>query len=151
MNKLEVLEKSDLFGGLDNEQLSLVAELCTSEVFESGETICKQGKKLDKLYIIEDGLAGVFLELGPTTRRQIRASSRFETFGWSALLPSRRSGTTSVALERTKVLACDGQELVNLCRSNHDICFKVQGGLLQVVLGRLDNAYVQLMGVTCEV
>jgi len=151
VDKVEVLKNSELFGELDDEQLGQVAEFCTTGVFEPGETICKQGKKLHKLYIIEDGLVGIFLEMGPMTRRQIRASSNFQTLGWSALLPTRRSGITSVALEKTKVLACDGQQLVNICRTVHDICFNIQGGLLKVVLGRLDNAYVQLMGVTADI
>ncbi len=94
---------------------------------------------------------GIFLELGPTTRRQIQAASDFDTFGWSALLPSRRTSATSVALEKTKVFACNGEELLNLCLSNHEICFEIQKGLLQTVMERLDHAYAQLMGVTCEV
>ncbi|PQP32744.1 hypothetical protein C6A36_02865, partial [Desulfobacteraceae bacterium SEEP-SAG10] len=58
---------------------------------------------------------------------------------------------TTVAIEKTRVLAFHGQELLNLCLSNLEIGFEIQRGLLQVVLERLDHAYVQLMGVTCQI
>lgn len=151
MDKLEVLKKSDLFGGLDNDQLSQVEKLCTPEVFELGKTICRQDERLDKLYIIEEGLVGICLELGPTTRRQIQTAADFETFGWSAIMPPRRNSATSVALEKTRVLVCNGQGLLDLCLSNPKVGFEIQRGLVRVVLERLDHAYTQLMGVTCEV
>ena len=39
MDKVEVLKRSDVFHELNDEQLHLVADLCTAEVFEPGIVI----------------------------------------------------------------------------------------------------------------
>ncbi|MFH1002830.1 MAG: cyclic nucleotide-binding domain-containing protein [Chloroflexota bacterium] len=151
MGILNVLKKADLFSGLDEAQIRQVEKFCTQEVYKAGDTICRQGRKLDKLYIIEDGLVGIFLELGPTTRRQILTAGNLEAFGWSAIIPGRRNSATDIALEETRVLACEGQQLLDLCISNPKIGFEIQRGIVRAVLGRLDHAYTQLMGVTCQI
>ena len=151
MNKIDVLKKADLFSGLDDAQLRQIEQFCTPEVYQAGEVICRQGRKLKTLYIIEDGLVGIFLELGPATRRQIQAAANLETFGWSAIIPGRRNSATDIALEETRVLACDGQQLLDLCVNDTEIGFEIQRGIVRAVLERLDHAYTQLMGVTCQV
>ncbi|MEJ2047651.1 MAG: cyclic nucleotide-binding domain-containing protein, partial [Dehalococcoidia bacterium] len=75
MDKLEVLRRSDVFHYIDDEDLKTVAEMCTEEVYEAGKTICRQDKESEKLYVIEDGLVSVLLELGPTDKRQIQAAA----------------------------------------------------------------------------
>jgi len=77
MDKLEVLKRSDLFRELNDEQLGLMAEMCTCEVYEPGTIICKQNQMLDKLYIIEEGLVGIILEPGPLSQRQLKAALKW--------------------------------------------------------------------------
>jgi signal-transduction protein with cAMP-binding, CBS, and nucleotidyltransferase domain len=81
MYKLEVLKRSDLFRELDDEQLSIMEGMRTAEVYEPGTIIHRQNTILDKLYIIEDGLVAIILELGPLSQRKLQATTNFETFG----------------------------------------------------------------------
>ncbi len=150
MDKLEVLRRSDIFHYLDDDELKVVGEMCTAEVFEAGAIICRQDREQDKLYIIEDGLVSVLLELGPTDRRQIQAASNFECFGWSATVPPFRCTATARALERTKVLAFNGMELRNLVYTNPKLCAAIAGGVAYVISQRLRAAFTQLMGVTYQ-
>ena len=48
MKKLEVLKKSDLFRELDDEQLGLIENMCTAEVYEPGMIIHRQNTMLKK-------------------------------------------------------------------------------------------------------
>jgi CRP-like cAMP-binding protein len=150
MDKLEVLKRSDVFHYLDDDDLKVVGEMCTSEVFEAGEIICRQDKESEKLYVIEDGLVSVLLELGPTDRRQIQAASNFECFGWSASIPPYRCVCSVKALERTKVLAFHGKELRNLVYTNPKLCAEIAGGVAYVISQRLRAAFSQLMGVAYQ-
>jgi len=150
MDKLEVLKKSDVFHYLDDEDLKTVAEMCTTEVFEAGQTIFRQDQESDNLYVIEDGLVSVLLELGPTDRRQIQAASNFECFGWSASIPPYRCVCTVKAIEKTKVLAFNGKELRNLVYSNPKLCAAIAGGVAYVISQRLRAAFTQLMGVAYQ-
>ena len=150
MDKLEVLRRSDVFHYLDEEDLKVVGEMCTPEVFEAGTVICRQDRESEKLYIIEEGLVSVLLELGPTDKRQIQAASNFECFGWSASIPPYRCVATVKALERTKVLVFNGKELRNLVDTNPKLCAEIAGGVAYVISQRLRSAFTQLMGVTYQ-
>jgi len=150
MDRLEVLRKSELFHALDDEQLSLVEKMCTSEVFEPGVILCKQDRELDKIYVIEDGLVAIILEVGPLSQRQVQAASNFEVVCWSALTPPYVSTATAKAIEKTKVVAVDANELGRLFRSNPNIMYKVGSAVACLVAKRLRSAYTQLLGVTSQ-
>lgn len=151
MDKLEVLRKSELFSELDDEQLSVVEKMCTCEVFEPGAIICKQDRKENKIYVIEEGLVAIILEVGPLSQRQIQAASNFEVVGWSALIEPYICTATVKAIEKTKVLVFDAHELGRLFRTEPDIMYKVGSAVAYVVAKRLRHAYTQLLGVTSEV
>jgi len=150
MNKLEVLKRCPFVRDLDDEQLDVMAEKCYPEVFEVGENLTKQGRTQEKIYIIEDGLIGIYLELGPMNQRQLQSASNFEAVGWSAMIPPYRAQTTSKAIETTKVLTFNGKELIDLCETNPKIGYKVHRALASMIATRLKNSFIQLMGVTSE-
>ena len=147
MNKVDILSRSDLFGELDEGQLKMVAELGTAQVFDAGTVIHKQGSPGEKIYVIEEGLVGIILEVGPMAQRQVQAAANCESFGWVARIPPYTCTGTSKTLEMTKTIAFDGQELLGLCSRDCGIGFKVLQALACVISGRLRKAYIQLLGV----
>jgi signal-transduction protein with cAMP-binding, CBS, and nucleotidyltransferase domain len=150
MDRLEVLRRSELFTGLSDEQLNVVEKMCTSDVFEPGAIICKQDRKEERLYVIEEGLVGIFLEVGPLSQRQIQAASNFETVCWSAMIEPYVCTATAKAMEKTKVLAFVGSELCDLCLSKPDIGCSVCRAVARIVAGRLRHAFTQCLGVTYQ-
>ena len=148
MDALEVMRKSDLFHRLDDEQFKIVGEIGTVCEFQPGAIICKQGTTLDTIYLIEDGLVGIILELGPLSERQVQAATKFQSFGWSALIEPHISSNTVKAIEKTRVLAFNGSELDDLCLTKPEIGSKICRAVSCIVATRLHNAYVQLLGVT---
>lgn len=151
MEAIEVLKRSDIFHYLEEEdELKLAEKMCTPQVFEAGTIICRQGVEEENIYIIEEGLVSIILELGPTDKRQIQTAANFECFGWSATIPPFRCTCTAKALERTRVLAFKGMELRNLIYSNPKLCAEVAGGVAYVISQRLRAAFSQLMGVSYQ-
>ena len=149
MTKLEVLKKCPFVRELDEEQLKILANMCVEEVYEVGDDLVKQGRTQEKLLLIEEGLVGIYLEVGPMVQRLLQSASNFEVVGWSSMLPPYRAATTVKAMETTKVLAFNGRELIELSERNPVIGMKVHRGLASLMAGRLRNAFTQLMGVTC--
>ena len=148
MNKIEVLKRSDLFRELDNKHLALVGEMGTDQVFDAGIIIYKQGSTADLIYVIEEGLVGIILEVGPLAQRQVQAAANFESFGWSAMIPPYTRTATVKALEQTKVIVFDGRELTAFCTTHGGESFKIMQALARVIAERLRQAYIQLLGVT---
>jgi CRP-like cAMP-binding protein len=151
MKKFDVLKKCDVFRALDDKQLRELEKMCNAEEFEAGTNICKQGCKEEKLYIVENGAVGIILEVGPLAHRQVQAVTDYDVFGWSSMLDPYISTATVKALEKTKVLAFDGQELSSLCITKPEIGCRVSRGIARVVATRLRQAYAQLLGVTSQV
>src|SRR4030042_7117924 len=112
--KLQVLKKCDLFKHLNDAQLAIVEKMCVSEVFEPGTTICKQDKKGEKAYVVEDGLVGIILEVGPLSYRQVQSASNYDVFGWSAMIEPFRYTATVKAIKKTTALAFNGKQLHDL-------------------------------------
>jgi CRP/FNR family cyclic AMP-dependent transcriptional regulator len=150
MEPIEVLKRSDVFHYLEEDELKLAEIMCTPRVFEAGEIICRQDAEAENIYVIEEGLVSIILELGPTDKRQIQTATNFECFGWSATIPPFRSTSTAKALERTTVLAFKGKELRNLISSNPKLCAEIAGGVAYVISQRLRAAFSQLMGVSYQ-
>jgi CRP-like cAMP-binding protein len=150
MEVIEVLRRSDIFHYLEENELKLAAEMCAPQVFEAGTIICRQDMEAENIYVIEEGLVSIILELGPMDKRQIQTAANFESFGWSATIPPFRSTSTAKALERTKVLAFKGKELRNLISSNPKLCAEIAGGVAYVISQRLRAAFSQLMGVSYQ-
>jgi len=147
VNTLEVLRKCDMFRALNNEQLQVVAKMYTPEVFEPGDIICKQDVRGDNVRVIEDGLVGIILEVGPLSQRQVQSASACDVIGWSAMIEPHTCTATVKAIEKTKVLAFNGEELHHLCLTSPEIGCKITRGIARVVAIRLRHAYTQLLGV----
>jgi len=150
MDKIEVLIRSDLFRELENEQISMVAGMGTEQVFDAGTIIHKQGAPAELIHVIEEGLVGIILEVGPLAQRQIQAAANFESFGWSAMIPPYTRTTTVKAIEQTKVVIFDGRELTAFCTTHCEVGFKIMQAVARVIAERLRQSYIQLLGVTDE-
>ncbi|MFC2007151.1 Crp/Fnr family transcriptional regulator [Chloroflexota bacterium] len=150
MTKMEVLKRCPFVRELNDEQLEVMAKICHQEVYEVGEFLGKQGRVGEKIFIIEEGLVGMYMELGPMNERLLQSASNFEAVGWGAMLAPYRNTVTAKAIETTKVLAFNGRELMDMCEKNTSIGYKVYGGVASVIAVRLRSAYSQLMGVTVQ-
>ena len=150
MAKFDVLKRCSMFRDLSDERLKTIAKLTKEETYEVGELLVKQGRTSEKLFLIEDGLVGIYLELGPITHRMLQAASEFEVIGWTSTLPPYRARATAKAIETTRALAFRAKDLIALCEKNPEIGTEIYRGLAALMAMRLNSAFIQLMGVTSQ-
>jgi CRP-like cAMP-binding protein len=150
MDKIEVLRKSDIFHAFTENNLRTIDKMCTTEVFDPGAIIFRQGKEAEKLYVVEEGLVSIILEMGPTDKRQIQSASESECFGWTATIHPYCRLCMAQAVEKTKVLVFDGKELRSLFDTNPKLFAEIAIGLAYVISQRLSAAFTQLMGCTYQ-
>ncbi len=149
MDALEVIKNSGLLPDETNaKQLDMLAKLSTPVQFEAGTVIGKQGKEANKLYVVEEGLVSIILEVEHGHERVIQTVTRFDIIGWSAIVPPYRYTTTTKTNSKTKVLAFDGQALTELLVKNPRLGYAIYSGIAGIVAKRLHNTYLQLIGIT---
>ena len=143
-SNLQILSKFPIFEGLTDDELERIAALCREEVYEAGATIFEEGDAADYLYLVEEGEVslGMELELRPYAspkQTTIEVATKGEAFGWSALVKPHIRTLSAKCLERAKVIAIKGSDLLDLFDSEPHIGHRVMGRVAQIVASRLKD------------
>jgi CRP-like cAMP-binding protein len=141
----ETLRETEVFRGLTNDELDLVADLCSPEFHPAGLTLSQQGDDIDKLYVVQEGLVQFRFQIGATRYWSVDSSSEGECFGWAALLgPPYTWASEARCAEHTTLLTVDAARLRALCQSYPRIGFVVMSGIGRVVTQRLEKSRQQV-------
>jgi signal transduction histidine kinase len=141
-SNLQILSKFPIFEGLTDDELERIANLCRGEVYEAGMTIFEEGEAADYLYLVEEGevVLEMELELQPYASPKqtiIEVATKGEAFGWSALVEPYIRTLSARCMERAKVIAIKGSDLLDLFDSEPHIGHRVMGRVTQIVAIRL--------------
>jgi CRP-like cAMP-binding protein len=141
-SNFQALSKFPIFEGLTDDELERIANLCRGEVYEAGMTIFEEGEAADYLYLVEEGevVLEMELELQPYASPKqtiIEVATKGEAFGWSALVEPYIRTLSARCMERAKVIAIKGSDLLDLFDSEPHIGHRVMGRVTQIVAIRL--------------
>lgn len=109
-----------LFAHLDALEIASVMRYLRSRVVEPGEIILQRDAPAHSMYLIASG--AVEMELRD---RKLRLEEG-QFFGVSAILRKERTQATVRALETTRLLVLDGDDLSALMEQNHEIAARVR-------------------------
>jgi signal transduction histidine kinase len=144
---LQVLRKSSLFQGAEEEELSRIAGFSHEERFEPGEVIVAEGEVAEKVYIVEEGEVGLEASLsarpGSERRGTIGLVVQGEAFGWSAILEGRLT-MTARAISAVRAIVIDSHALNALLVTDTRLCSTVMRGIVEIVSLRLTNTITML-------
>jgi CRP-like cAMP-binding protein len=144
---LRLLAGHPFFKDLDESWLAMIAPLATSERFEDGEYILREGQDADEFFLIQAGQ--VALEIytpghGVLTVETIGAG---ETLGWSWMIPPHQWRFDAKAVGLTRTIMINGKRLRELCEANHDLKNEMLIRVTQLIAHRLHATRTQLMGI----
>jgi len=92
-----------LFAGLQDFEVEQLAEAFSTQDFEAGEVIIRQGDDGDKFYLLEEGAAAVRVAAGPgEPELEVHQYSKGGFFGERALLTDEPRGASVVATRRCR-------------------------------------------------
>ncbi len=128
MELREMLGQVELFEGLDEAELDLIAEICDERTMQSGEVVAKQGEAGNELYVIWDGLVEVVHEETPQdpTPRTVVNLGQGQLFGEMALVDlGPRSATVRVVSDSATLQAIDRKSFDQVCDTHHHLGYVV--------------------------
>jgi signal transduction histidine kinase/CRP-like cAMP-binding protein len=149
MLPIQLLRKVSIFQGLSDSQLESIAELCREETYGAGDLILQEGEPANDLHIVREGK--VALEMGvrlwPEQRVRemtVETLNAGEPLGLSALTDSDVWTMSARAIDRCRLIAIDGNELLRLMESDPAMAREVSRDLSNVLAERLKYTRISL-------
>jgi len=131
MDIIQLLYEVDLFAGLTEDELGLVADICHQREFKRGDLLASEGKYGDSMFVITEGFVEVLLEgLSDRQARVIINLGPGQLIGEMALLDQGpRSATVRAISEPTIVQVIHRDDFEKLCQENTHIGYVVMRNL----------------------
>ena len=131
----EQIEKTEIFAGLSDEELTEIAKICQLEEVKKGTLLCQDGAIAEKLYILEDGKVTIKFKSGLT----FDISNPGQIIGWSTLINPHRFRADAICVEDAHLISIKGSDLLQLGRKNKNIGYVIMNNLAGVVFNRLQS------------
>jgi signal transduction histidine kinase len=139
----EALRSSEIFRGLTDDELDKLLPLCQEQLYEAGAVMFCEGAQCNYIQTLKSGKVALETELAISRRGAERATidvlAEGDSFCWSALMEPHILTSSGRCLEKTEVLALDGEKIKTLLDENPQIGYKVANNLVKVVASRLQH------------
>jgi CRP/FNR family cyclic AMP-dependent transcriptional regulator len=129
----ERLRNVEIFQGLNDEELKIAARFCQEETVLEGVTLCEEGARADKLFILEEGAVSIRFSRG--THYAIKTSGKI--LGWSFLVPPNRYTASVVTDASCKLLVIKSPDFYDLIHKDTKMGLMIMDNLSKVVASRL--------------
>lgn len=137
MDRLEQLRGIDLFSGLKNSALELLARIATDEEHERGSKIFHHGDVGEKLYLIREGKVRISREVPGMGEEALAILGPGEVFGEMALLDDAPRSADAVVHERCKLLVIPRDGFDDLLFLNKELAYEVLWTIVTILVKRL--------------
>lgn len=119
MQLVDILKGTELFRGLNAEQLERLAAISHKETYTADQVIFDQGTPGEKMYVITQGEVEIRVKNGKGSKHTTLYLGRGQIFGEMALLDqSDRSAAVIAMHEHTVVYSISSSDFLNLCTSD---------------------------------
>jgi signal transduction histidine kinase len=139
----EALKSSEIFQGLTDEELDKLLPLCQEQSYEAGAIMFCEGTQCNYVQTLRSGKVALETELtisrSAAERATIDVLSEGSSFCWSALMEPHILTSSGRCLEKTEIIALDGEKLKALLDENPQMGYKVANNLVKVVASRLQH------------
>jgi CRP-like cAMP-binding protein len=111
---ISILKRVPLFKGMRKSELHEFEKIIHLRHFKAEETIFWEGEPGVGMYIVQEGLVGIYRNSKGEQREELAKLSRGEFFGELALLDESPRSATAVALEDSEILGLFRPDLMGL-------------------------------------
>jgi CRP-like cAMP-binding protein len=127
MNDIQILQNTELFQGLKEDDLRQINAICRSRSLKRGELFITQGSPGDSLGIIKMGLMAIEVTRPPKkTPQEIVHLGEGQILGEMSLVDhGPRSATARVLQTPTEILVIQHDDFHQLCEQNYRIGYIV--------------------------
>lgn len=125
-------------------EVAEIAPLCTTRLYNEGETVLRQGERCDTIYIIVKGEIGIFRQIQRGGEMAIALLGPGRAFGWSSLIRPPITVASARVVKEGESILVDAIGLRFLMENNLSIGLAVMWSLAELLAGRLRATYATL-------
>jgi len=133
MISIDSLRKVDFLQGLAEGDLQSIARFFEEENVGAGVTLCEEGARAERLYVLERGRVSISSKRG----RQYYIDTPGKILGWSFLVPPFLYTASVVTMIRSEVLVIRNLHFYDFIHKEPKMEIKVLSNLAQVIASRL--------------
>jgi hypothetical protein len=127
------VRKVDFLQGLEEGELQGIAQFFEEEDMAAGVTLCEEGERADRLYVLDQGKVSIRSKKG----RQYDIDTPGKTVGWSFLMPPFLYTASATTVTPSKLLVIKSPDFYFLIHKEPKMGMKVVSNLAQVIASRL--------------
>ncbi len=142
MTIIDFLKQTEIFKGLNDDQLLTIENCCIEEKLPLGKAIFREGDDMSYLYIVINGQIDLRFDLPdkPTSEKNTVASiTKGKASGWSCLVPPYKAKLSSFAVMDTDLVKIDKKCLLSLFEKDPQAGFIVMSNIARVIADRFEN------------
>jgi hypothetical protein len=130
---IDQLRKVDILEGLADEELQSIAQYFEEENVDAGVTLCEEGARAERLYVLEQGTVSISFKAGG--QYDIDIPGRI--VGWSFLVPPFLYTASAVVKTPSKILVIKSPDFYYVIHKEPKMGMKVINNLARVIASRL--------------
>lgn len=116
----------------------------------AGQILFREGSDNDNFYLIRSGRIALEMAVPGRGRIRILTVGPGDMVGWSSLLVRGRMTATAIAVEETELVVAAGEDLRNLCQTNHEFGFYLMQRMADALSRRLVATRLQLLDLFAD-
>jgi CRP-like cAMP-binding protein len=136
-DRLEQLKSVELFSGLKQPALELIARIASEETHNRGDKIFRHGDPGEKLYLILEGKVRISREIPGMGEEALAVLGPGQMFGEMALLDESPRSADANVHEKCRVLAVPRDGFDDLLYLNKELAYEVLWSIVRLLLRRL--------------
>ena len=145
INAIFPLKQCELFIGLDEDELSKVALICSEVDLGESETLFSEHQLADVIYVVINGRIALHKSSGTFSVQPSKRSSTVafcgpgQIVGWSALVEPYKYTLSATAWEQSELLGINSTLLRRAMDLNPEIGYRIMKALSEVMGRRLQQ------------
>jgi CRP/FNR family transcriptional regulator, cyclic AMP receptor protein len=144
---IDLLRHTTIFRDLDDEELGLLAAVCTKESFVSGEYVFREGEEGNRLYLIAEGQVRISRDVPGSGEEAFAVLKAGALFGEMAVFERTERSTHGIATGGATVLTITRSDFETLLDANREMAYKVLWACVRLLSSRLRSTNDSLRSV----
>jgi CRP/FNR family transcriptional regulator, cyclic AMP receptor protein len=143
----QLLAEAAVFGGMEPDQLSLIAGCAQNRVFEEGEYLMREGDPAGTFFVIRHGMVAMEIFVPHRGAVRIETIGDGDLLGWSWLVPPYRCHLDARALDNVHTVAFDAACLRGKAEEDPVLGYELLKRFVPVIVERLQATRVRMLDV----